>query len=241
MSFLQVANERFVYYVAIGVLLVVLAVLLSFLIIALRQARKLGITSAKISLTVRTTLLVSIGPAFSVLVPFIAMMGVLGIPWSWLRLSVIGSASQEMAAAGMILQGGGYEGLGEETRVEAFCLYALVVGIIYSSGMLINILFNKPISTTLARAKDSKNAAYISIISGAMFLGLILHISENSLIGFVRAHNVTAIAVMLTGFAVCFVGETLIEKYHWKKLKEYSFAVYLVINMCTALVWNQIL
>jgi len=240
MTFLEVANDRFVYYVVAGVLLVVLAILLNFLRLALKRANEMGIPKEDITTTIRTTILTSIGPSFSILLPFLTLMALLGAPWSWLRLSVIGSTSMEIYLSDMSMTAAGFKSLGVETSGQAFCLQALAVAITCSPTMIVNLLFTKKYSTAISNAKNSKYYGEINAATGALFLGVMCYLGMNIVISNVPAANYVPVAVLLTTIVVGVIGDTIIEKYKLKKIAGYTFAIYLIIGLASAIFWDKI-
>ncbi len=240
-TFQEVANSGFVYFVAMAGILVVIGVLAAFLIVALRQAKEIGMDNKKIWTTVRTTIFVSIGPSLSILVPFLAMIMLLGVPWSWYRLSVVGSAGQEMALATMVMNIGGFGSLGTETAGEAFCFYTVGIGIIYCTGMLANILLNKAYSSGIQKSSKSKHSGLINVIVGSLFLGMMGYLASYLMIPYIQSATWVPILTFVTGLVICLGVDIFNEKQKIKWLKDYSFAICLILNMCSAIVWNVIL
>lgn len=240
MTFMEIANSRFVYIVAMGVILVILVMCLVYLRIALKRAKEIGIESYQLRTAVRTTVLVSVGPMISILAPFLAFMALVGAPWAWLRLSVIGSAGMEMLYANMIMDAAGYDALGVETNADAFCLITLAIGVCCCSAMLMNLFFNKSYLTTLEKAKTGKNSEVISAVIAALYMGIVLNMDVTYLTTYIGTGMWTPIASMATAFVIAIVGDICIEKYEMKKLQQYSFAIYLVAGMCSAIVWDKI-
>lgn len=241
MSFLEAANSRFVYYVVLAVLLVVVMILLNFLRLALKQAKALNISNQQIATAVKTTLTVSIGPALSVLVPFLALMAVLGVPWSWLRLSVIGSAPMEMILADMSLTGAGFQNLGAEKSMEGFCICALTIAFTCSPQMLFNLLFTKSYTTIIEKARRSRYADVTNVIVGALYVGVMCNLSMGVFVNNLPARNFVPVASFLTALAIAVTGDVVMEKYKLRKLREYSFAIYIVLGMLSAILWTKIL
>lgn len=204
MTFFEVANSSFVYAVVLGVLLVLLIILGSFMVLAMKRAKELKMSSKQITTTVKTTLMVSIGPVLSILVPFLTLMAVLGVPWSWLRLSVVGSSGMEMLIANMSMQGAGFGALGVETRGEAFCLAALAVAVACCPGIIYNIFLNKKFTEGVEKAKKGKNGALMNVIFGSLFVGSICNLIVTLFTTNVPANNWTPIAVFFATLVICF-------------------------------------
>ena len=92
-------NSTFLYIVALGVILFVLAQSVFFLVRAYRRGKQLGISTATLKKTIVSTSVFTIAPAISFLVGIITLAKFLGIPLPWIRLSVIGAITYELPAA----------------------------------------------------------------------------------------------------------------------------------------------
>lgn len=233
MSFLEVANQPFVYVACGSAILVVVVILLNFLRLSIRRAKEIGYSSRDLVKVVKTTLIVSIGPALSILIPMLALIKVLGRPFSWLRLSVIGSASMEMILANWALSSNGYSALGTELPGVAFGAVALVVGFSVIDGMLINIFLNKKVSQSLDKMR-STNMKFTNMLTGTLFGSFIGALAVPSMM-----ESVVSFASAVTGFIFFLVVMLLIRKFNMKKLNEYSFAIALVGGMLMTILWNS--
>ena len=92
---------------------------------------------------VRTGATVSFIPAVSILISLIAMAPVLGIPFPWLRLSIIGSAPYELLAAGIGAKAMGVDNLGSEgfTReVFANSIWIMTLGSFWAVSIVVFFL-----------------------------------------------------------------------------------------------------
>lgn len=236
MSFLEIANSRPVYVFCGIALLVVVGILIVFLSMAWKRALELGMSHGELVSVVKSTLMVSVGPLLSILVPLFALIRVLGAPWSWLRLSVIGSAVMEMMIANMALQNGGYGSLGTaDLPGEAFGLMALVVGFGITAGMVLNIVFNKGVSTGLTSLR-SKNPARTGLLVAALFASFLANLSASYLVA-----GVIEVVVFATALAASAGLNLYIKKSGRSSLAGYSFAICLVFSMAMAILWSNLL
>ena len=236
MTFMEIAGSRPVYVICGVAVLLVTLILLAFLVFAWKRGLELGLSKETMTSTVKTTLSVSIGPLFSVLVPLFAMIKVLGAPWSWLRLSVIGSAAMELGVANLGLSSAGYADVGTpDLPGEAFGLVVLVVGFGITAGIVLNIFLNKKVSTGFTSIR-SKNPARAALLISALFAAFLANLSANYLVT-----SAVHLAVFLTALALTVLMNVLIQKTKNKKLGEYSFAIGLIISMAMAIVWAKVL
>ena len=92
-------NHPILYLFSGIVVAFILAQSVYFLVKAAARARELGISGATIRKTVLSSALFSVAPAVSILVGVITLSQFIGLPYPWLRLSVLGAVTYELPAA----------------------------------------------------------------------------------------------------------------------------------------------
>ena len=92
-------NGSFLYILAIGVVIFVLAQSVFFLVRAYRRGKELGMDKKKLNKTIVSTAVFTIAPAVSILLGVVTLSKFLGIPLPWIRMSVIGAINYELPAA----------------------------------------------------------------------------------------------------------------------------------------------
>ena len=115
MTFMSIMNSFPLYILVIAGLLFVFALCLVTLKQARQRALELGLSKEEIMGVIKSSALFSIVPSLSVVVGLFSLQAVLGVPWSWYRLSVIGSVSYELIAADMAAIGAGYDSLSAQS------------------------------------------------------------------------------------------------------------------------------
>lgn len=159
MTFMSIMNSFPLYILVIAGLLFVFALCLVTLKQARQRALELGLSKEEIMGVIKSSALFSIVPSLSVVVGLFSLQAILGVPWSWYRLSVIGSVSYELIAADMAAIGAGYDSLAalvevNDPNVAGAVMLAMSLGII---GGVVGCLFlGKSIQTGMAsyRAKS---------------------------------------------------------------------------------------
>lgn len=236
MTFQEIANSKPVYVICGIAVFLVCLMLLAFLRLAWKRGLELGLTKEVMMSTVKTTLGVAIGPMLSILVPLFALIRVLGAPWSWLRLSVVGSAAMELGVANLAMSSAGYADVGTPGLPgEAFGLVALVVGFGITSGMVLNIFLNKKVSSGFTSIRSS-NPAKAALLISALFASFLANLSANYLVT-----SAVHLAVFLTALALTVAMNLVIQKTKSKALSSYSFAIGLILSMAMAIVWAKVL
>lgn len=92
-EYLDLANGNLLYLLASIVILFVLIQSIVFLRIAWKRGVEIGISKEKMISTVKTSAIFSIVPSLPIVISLIAIVPILGMPFSWMRLSIVGSAS----------------------------------------------------------------------------------------------------------------------------------------------------
>lgn len=92
-------NSSFLYIVASGIVVFVLAQSIFFLVRAYRRGKELGMDKKVLNKTILSTTIFTIAPAVSILLGVVTLSKFLGIPLPWIRMSVIGAITYELPAA----------------------------------------------------------------------------------------------------------------------------------------------
>lgn len=116
----------------------------------------------------------SILPSVGILLGVIALSGSLGIPWPWLRLSVIGALHYETQVAQAAAEQVGMSKLSAlEMTPKSFATIALLMSVCIMWGMILSIFFNKKYSKKLGTDGGSSKAGFGDRAMTAMFIGLV--------------------------------------------------------------------
>ena len=236
------APELFVLVAAVlGIMTVVCFV---FLIKSYRAGLKLGMDKAVLKKTITSSATFTLLPSISILLGVIALSGSLGVPFSWLRLSVIGSLQYELNVAEIAAQSYGLSGLRlEELSSEAFITIALVMTVGILGGILCCIFFLKGYMKKL-KAKPKKESSgkpgFGAHATTAMFVGLCATF-VGSYVGKAVHSDVMPLIVALIAGAVMGVFEYFILKKGRAALENFSLAASMLIAMASAVVIGMIL
>ena len=97
MSVAEKLNSSPMYLICGGIIAFVAVVCVIFMVRAYRQGKALGMDTVKMKRVIVSSATFSVLPSVGILLGVIALSGSLGIPWPWLRLSVIGALHYERA------------------------------------------------------------------------------------------------------------------------------------------------
>ena len=124
-QYLSAVNAPVFYLIVAGVLTFITIMCVLFLVKSYKTGLKIGMDEKKLKKTIVSSAVFTLLPSISILLGVIALSGTLGVPFSWLRLSVIGSLQYELNVAEIAAQSAGLSGLSlNELTVEAFVTIA---------------------------------------------------------------------------------------------------------------------
>ncbi|MFW6150684.1 MAG: DUF5058 family protein [Chloroflexota bacterium] len=101
MDYLDIANSGLMWLACVpGVALIIFQALI-FMKMAYKNGQQMGMDRAMLNVGMRAGLISAIGPSFAILIGMMALILNMGAPFSWMRLSYIGSIMYELLAADM--------------------------------------------------------------------------------------------------------------------------------------------
>ncbi len=147
-----------------------------FLVKSYRAGIEIGIDKKVLRKTITASATFTLLPSISILLGVIALSGTLGVPFSWLRLSVIGALQYELNVAEIAAQSIGLEGLKlDALSMESFVTIALVMTAGIMGGVICCIFFLKKylgkVQKSPSKEKDGK-PGFGAHATTAMFVGL---------------------------------------------------------------------
>ena len=85
-------NSKLMYIMVAVIILYVAAQAVFFLLKAVKRAKELNISTSTVKKTILSSAVFTIAPAVSILMGVLTLAGFLGLPFAWLRLSVLGQS-----------------------------------------------------------------------------------------------------------------------------------------------------
>ena len=127
MNYFDVANSRLLY-VLVGIgLLYISGLVVVFMRKAWRRALELGIPKKTILEVVKSSAVFTVIPSISVIIGLFSLSAVLGVPWSWFRLSVVGAVSYELTAAEMVSDALGFQSAGAMAAANNYQVFGAIM------------------------------------------------------------------------------------------------------------------
>lgn len=175
-DYLNSVNSGFFYLLVAGILGFITIMCFVFLVKSYLAGKKLGMDPKILKRTITASATFTLLPSISILLGVIALSGTLGVPFSWLRLSVVGALQYELNVAQIAAQSIGLSGLRvDELNMGAFVTIALVMTVGIIGGVVCCIFFLKKYLGKVQRAPKKENngkPGFGAHATTAMFVGL---------------------------------------------------------------------
>jgi len=177
-SILEKLSSGPVYAICGGVILFVAAVCVIFWVRAWKAGIAIGMDRTRMKRAVTASASFSILPSVGILLGVIALSGSLGVPWPWLRLSVIGALHYETQVAAAAAEAVGLPELsGSGMTAQAFATIALLMSVCIMWGMILSALFNRRYLNRLSGPGEKKpgqrKPGFGDAAMSAMFIGMV--------------------------------------------------------------------
>ena len=247
-------NAGYFYLIVALVLAFIVAMCVVFIVKSYKAGIKLGMDKNVLKKTIVSSATFTLLPSISILLGVIALSGTLGVPFSWLRLSVVGALQYELNVAEIAAQSLGLSGLQvSELSESAFVTIALVMTVGILGGVFCCIFFLKKYMNKLnkkpKKVEENKEQAgakkpgFGAYATTAMFVGLCAAYI-GSYIGKAvprEGSDVMPLIVAVIAAACMGVFEYLIQKKNIKVLENFSLAASMLIAMAAAVVIKMIM
>lgn len=253
-QYLAGVNSPIFYGIVALVLTFITLMCFIFLIKSYKAGVKLGMDPKLLKKTITASATFTLLPSISILLGVIALSGTLGVPFSWLRLSVIGALQYELNVAEIAAKNAGLSGLNlAELDMGSFVTIALVMTFGILGGVFCCIFFLKKYMNKLqkkpaqidsdASASELKKPGFGAYATTSMFVGLCAayigaYIGQAMPGG---GSNYMPIFVAVTAAVCMAIFEFLVQKKKLLVLENFSLAASMLIAMAIAVIVNQVL
>lgn len=228
---LAVANSPVVWLLCLVTVGIAFLQTVLYTHVAVKIADRSDIELATTKKAFKVGLVSAIGPAVGVFIVMVGLMNSIGAPVAWLRLSIIGSAGTELAAATC-----GATACGVTLGGDDYTLMALAVGwftmALNGAGWLLFTGFFTPKLETIRRKVSGGDAKWLVALSGAASLGIYGYLNHQQIL---KSYG-NAIASITGALTMVFVVKVLSPKF--PRLLEYSLGIAMVTGMASAVVYD---
>lgn len=235
-------NAGAIYLMAAVILGFITIMCFVFLIKSYRAGIKIGMDKKVLRKTITSSATFTLLPSISILLGVIALSGTLGVPFSWLRLSVVGALQYELNVAEIAAQSIGLSGLRvEELSMGAFVTIALVMTVGIIGGVVCCIFFLKKYLGKIQKAPKKEaggKPGFGAHATTAMFVGLCAAYIGSYIGKAIPRAGSDVMPLVVAGVAavVMAVFEYLIQKKGRAVLENFSLAASMLIAMAAAVV-----
>ncbi|MBR5127412.1 MAG: DUF5058 family protein [Roseburia sp.] len=245
-NYLENVNSIPFYVIVALVLAFVVVMCVIFLVKSYKAGIALGMDPKDLKKVMTSSATFTLLPSISILLGVIALSGTLGVPFSWLRLSVIGSLQYELNVAEIAATAFGLTGLRvDQMNMDAFVTIALVMTGGILGGLFCSIFFlkkylgklsSKPKKTETGEKKPS----FGDHATTAMFVGLCAAYI-GSYVGRLIPGDYFDVMPLFTAFVsaiIMAIFEYLIQKKNMSTLENFSLAASMLVAMAAAVVFQ---
>ena len=239
MSVLEQLNGGGVYLICGSIVAFIAVVCVIFMVRAWRAGKALGMDVTRMKRAVTSSATFSILPSVGILLGVLALSGSLGVPWPWLRLSVIGALHYETQVADAAA-----EQLGVSLGSGGMTAQAFLMSICIMWGMILSTLFNKKYLNRLqqgGKTETRKGGGFGDRAMAAMFIGMVSAYIGSYVGGFVSGGGLfsfggswTPLVVVLAAALAMAVFTYFSEKKGMAWLDNFSIAGSMLIGMLAA-------
>ena len=246
-EYLSSVNAGFLYLLVAAVLAFITILCVVFLVKSYRAGIKIGMDKAVLKKTIISSATFTVLPSVSILLGVVALSGTLGVPFSWLRLSVIGSLQYELNVAAIAAESVGLSSLSlNELSTSSFATIALVMSVGILGGLFYTLFFLKTYLKKIQSAPKKEKTGkpgFGAHATTAMFVGLCSAYIGAYIGQAIPRENsdVMPLLVAIIAGAVMAVFEYLIQKKGKAALENFSLAASMLIAMVAAVFLGMII
>lgn len=233
MSFRDISESGLLYTAVIVAILLVAVGILYYFKICYSHAVACGVPRETLKAVIKSSVSFSILPSIAVVAGLITLVTVIGLPYAWLRLSVLGSVSYELMASNMALNVLGLDVASADGHAFGLVMWAMCTGI--TLPLILNVVMCKPIHMgTLQVGKKDLKWGQVSqtTFMTALLLALIVPMFGKGIVDFL-----TFLTSALIGAAILHFSQK--SKYGW--LASFTLAFSLIGAMGASVIFDRLL
>lgn len=233
MSFQDVANSGLLWGLVIGGIIIVAMITVYYAVICYKKALEMGMEKEKLKVVMKSSALFSIVPSIAIVAGLASLVVVIGLPYGWFRLSVLGSVAYEIMAANMALSALNLDVA--TANAEAFGLMAWAMCIGITVTLIFNLFLCKKIH--LGSTKLGSGDPKWSPLAQSVFMtALLCALTVPMLLG-----GGVSLLTFITSMVLAAAISLLAKKTGAAWLGQFTLAFSLLGAMCSSVLWDKLL
>lgn len=205
-AYLEIANTPMMWAMVIPVVLAMCVQAYIFIKDAMNAGPLVGLTKDDTKKAMRAGILCSIGPGISMFTVMVAFMAIMGGPFAWLRLSIIGTIVTETLGATAGATALGMSLGGPEYGIIGFANSVWVITLNTWGFFIVNLLFAHKIED-LKVVVDRYDTQLFSSVGLFVMIGCVTKFLSGQVVG-----GVSKIAAAVSGFVIMLIFLKIAEK-----------------------------
>ncbi len=211
-----------------------------FLVRAWKRAKAIGFTTEKLKGIAITSALFSIAPAIAIGIGVFTLVGSLGLPLPWVRLSVVGALTYELSAAETAAAALGTK-LGQVFTAQQFSTIAWTMTVGITPGVFLIPILCKPILSGVSKIGQT-DKKWGELFVNSIFIGLVATFVGKSLSGTtVSTEGLVSSLVLATSAVFMVICGILKKKLKWEWLSDYALPISMILSMACAILYTNLL
>ncbi len=232
MTFKEISNSGLLWTLVIIGIILVGVITMYYYFLCRKHALKCGLSKEIVNAVVKSSLTFSIVPSLAICAGLASLAVVIGLPYGWFRLSVLGSVTYELMAANLALSALGVDV--NSAGADAFILMAWAMCIGITSTMIANLCLCKPmhLGSVKMGAKDQR---WGSLSQGSFMMALLCALTVPMIFG-----GMVSLLTFVTSIIIAVVVSALSKSTGAKWLSEFSLAFSLIGAMVSSVLWDSL-
>ena len=219
------------YMLCGAIVFIVALICVLFLVRAWKAGLAIGMEKEKMRRVALSSAAFTLLPSVGILLGVIALSGSLGVPWPWLRLSVIGALHYETQVAQAAAEAAGLGGLSmSQMTMGAFTTICLLMSMCIMWSLILSAVFGKAYSKRLMKGSGKTEGrpaggGFGDLAMTAMFVGLISAYIGSYVGGIISGNGKFSFSGSWMPLAVAAFGALAMAGFIWlSEKKKYTWA-----------------
>jgi len=233
-EYLSTANSPLMYLGSVLLLGIVFWQAIVFIGRSLKRARELGIAPERLRKAAKVAALTSVVPSLAIVVALLTLAPVLGLPFSWGRLSIIGSLTYELFAADLGAKASGLGLGGPGYGASAFLTSVCTQTIGSFVTLFMTIFLFKWYKGRLNRSlKKEGSGTWGRVLMASLIVSMYSRFVAEPLV----KGGVALVAMLGSAVAMVLLG-LLVKALKAKWLSDFTLSLSMIAGMCAAVVYS---